>query len=237
MIATAYPDSITFALCAVVIVAGALGVVLSRNPVRAALNLVMTLFGVAVLFVELSADFLAVVQIIIYAGAIVVLFLFVIMLLGIDKREKLGSEPLALQRTIAIVVGLAFLGMIIGYGWGNFNSHGSYSVIGVAKGGDRGIIELAKATFSYYLLPFEVTSVLLVIAIIGAVVLIARSGHEDQDGQIISNDQVEPVDGDPKAVSVDDEDESNEQDDIEQDEDSITESGSQDTQVGEEQTV
>ena len=187
LLSATYPDSITFVLCAIVVVGGGLGVVLSNNPVRAALNLVMTLFGVAVLFVELSADFLAVVQVIIYAGAIVVLFLFVIMLLGVDKQEKLGSEPLILQRVIAIVVGLAFLGMIIGYGWGNFNSHGSYSVIGVASGGDSGIVELAKATFSYYLLPFEVTSVLLIIAIIGAVVLIARSGPgEDEVKEDIS---------------------------------------------------
>ena len=67
-------------------VVGALGVVLSTHPVHSALMLVMTLFGVAVLFVEENAQFLAVVQVIVYAGAIVVLFLFVIMLLGIDRR-------------------------------------------------------------------------------------------------------------------------------------------------------
>ena len=178
---TSYTDSITFALCTVVIISGAFGVVLSNNPVRAVLNLIMTLFGIAVLFLELNADFLAAVQVIIYAGAIVVLFLFVIMLLGVDKHENLSSEPLVLQRVVAVVVGLAFLGMIIGYGWGNFNSHGSYSVIGQAKGGDSGVLELARATFTYYLLPFEVTSVLLIIAVIGAVVLIARSGLADEE--------------------------------------------------------
>ncbi len=77
-------DTIVFAVAAVVILAGAVGVVLSRNPVHSALMLVMTLFGMAVLFVAQDAHFLAAVQVIVYAGAIVVLFLFVIMLLGVD---------------------------------------------------------------------------------------------------------------------------------------------------------
>ena len=71
------------------ILVGAIGVVTSRNPVHAALSLVMTLFGVAVLFIEQQADFLAAVQIIVYAGAIVVLFLFVIMFLGVDRAEDI----------------------------------------------------------------------------------------------------------------------------------------------------
>src|SRR5207253_1341189 len=82
-----------FAVSAAVIVAGAIGVIAARNPVHSALMLVMTLFGIAVLFVEQSADFLAVVQVIVYAGAIVVLFLFVIMLLGVDRLEALQRDP------------------------------------------------------------------------------------------------------------------------------------------------
>ena len=86
------------------ILVGAVGVVTSRNPVHAALSLVMTLFGVAVLFIEQEADFLAAVQIIVYAGAIVVLFLFVIMFLGVDRAEDITVEPLVGQRPLAVVV-------------------------------------------------------------------------------------------------------------------------------------
>ena len=71
--------------------------------------LVMTLFGIAVLFVEENAQFLAAVQVIVYAGAIVVLFLFVIMLLGVDRREALDADPLRGQRLIAIVLGVLVL--------------------------------------------------------------------------------------------------------------------------------
>ena len=92
-----WPDILVFAAAAAVILVGAIGVVTSRNPVHAALSLVLTLFGVAVLFIEQEADFLAAVQIIVYAGAIVVLFLFVIMFLGVDRSEDITVEPLSGQ--------------------------------------------------------------------------------------------------------------------------------------------
>src|ERR1700677_3667876 len=110
----AWPDLLVFAASAAVILIGALGVVTSRNPVHAALSLVMTLFGVAVLFIEQEADFLAAVQIIVYAGAIVVLFLFVIMFLGVDRRDDIEVEPLVGQRPLAFVmIGLTLAGVII----------------------------------------------------------------------------------------------------------------------------
>src|SRR3546814_14945023 len=89
--------------------AGALGVVLSRNPVHAALSLVGTLFGIAVLFIAQEAHFLAAVQVIVYAGAIVVLFLFVLMLLGVDRSEDLSIEPIGGQRIAALLVRLGLL--------------------------------------------------------------------------------------------------------------------------------
>ena len=98
-----WPDILVFAAAAAVILVGAVGVVTSRNPVHAALSLVMTLFGVAVLFIEQEADFLAAVQIIVYAGAIVVLFLFVIMFLGVDRAEDITIEPLVGQRPLAFL--------------------------------------------------------------------------------------------------------------------------------------
>ena len=110
LLSATIPDAITFALAAAICVVGALGVVLARNPVHSALMLVMTLFGVAVLFVEENAQFLAAVQVIVYAGAIVVLFLFVIMLLGVDRSEVIAKEPLPGQRPVAICLGI--LGLV-----------------------------------------------------------------------------------------------------------------------------
>src|ERR1044071_2796667 len=95
-----------FAVCALVVVGGALGVILSRNSVHAALSLVATLFGVAVLFIAQDAQFLAAVQVIVYAGAIVVLFLFVIMLLGVDRSDDLATDPLVGQRPVAVLLGV-----------------------------------------------------------------------------------------------------------------------------------
>ena len=96
---------IVFAAGTLLALVGAGGVLTMRNPVHAALFLVQTLFGVAVLFVSLQAHFLAAVQIIVYAGAIVVLFLFVIMLLGVDKNEIKAPEVLKGQRVMAAVLG------------------------------------------------------------------------------------------------------------------------------------
>src|SRR3984893_6754118 len=101
---THYPDWVVFLVAGAALMAGAFGVVLSRNPVHSALSLVLPLFGVAVEFVNQQADFLAAVQVIVYAGAIVILFLFVIMLLGVDRNESLAKDPLKGQRPTAILL-------------------------------------------------------------------------------------------------------------------------------------
>ncbi|HXQ59175.1 MAG TPA: NADH-quinone oxidoreductase subunit J [Acidimicrobiales bacterium] len=176
-------DRITFGVGATIIVLGAIGVVISRNPVHAALMLVMTLFGVAVLFVEEGANFLAAVQVIVYAGAIVVLFLFVIMFLGVDREENLAEEPLPLQRPLALglmVLGIAGLLLLaIGARW----SVGPQSVAGPAAnqpGGD--VAALGRSVFTTYLFAFEITAALLVIAVVGAVVLARRLRPPAEDG-------------------------------------------------------
>ena len=102
-----------FIVAGAMVLAGAVGVVLSKHPVHAALSLILTLFGVAVLFVSLQANFLAAVQVIVYAGAIVVLFLFVIMLLGVDNAEDLRIEPFKIQRPIAALVGVGISTLVI----------------------------------------------------------------------------------------------------------------------------
>src|SRR6516164_3430357 len=100
---------VVYMVGAVFILGGAFGVILLRNPVHCALMLVVTLFGVAILFIDEAADFLAAVQIIVYAGAIVILFLFVIMFLGVDRREAMTPEPTNFQRPLAIVLGIVAL--------------------------------------------------------------------------------------------------------------------------------
>src|SRR6476660_7798154 len=104
---------IVFVIASAMVLGGAIGVVAYSNPVHAALSLVLTLFGVAVHFVAQEANFLAAVQVIVYAGAIVVLFLFVIMLLGVDGVEDLRIEPFKVQRPLAAITSVALVGLVI----------------------------------------------------------------------------------------------------------------------------
>ncbi len=174
-------DFITFWACAVIVVVGAVGVVVSRNPVHAALMLVMTLFAVAVLFIEQQANFLAAVQVIVYAGAIVVLFLFVIMFLGVDRREDVAQEPLRGQRIAAPVLVVLGLAGVLVLGIGAHWAVGARSVVGPARGQPGGdVAALGRAVFTVYLFPFEITAGLLVIAVVGAVVLARRPSATGQ---------------------------------------------------------
>ena len=171
-------DWAVFVVAAVAVLVGAFGVILSTNPVHSALMLVMTLFGVAVLFVAQQADFLAAVQVIVYAGAIVVLFLFVIMLLGVDRAENLGFEPLRGQRVAAGLAGVLALGEVLFLARGHWAT-GFTSAAGPASGPGSNVEKLARSLFTRYLFAFEITSVLLVIAVIGAVVLAQRNRADD----------------------------------------------------------
>ena len=167
-------DTGVFVVAAAVILSGAVGVVTGRNPVHCALSLVLTLFGVAVLFVAQDAQFLAAVQVIVYAGAIVVLFLFVIMLIGVDREEDVRAEPLRGQRPAAIAVGVLALAELLGLARFHHWVTGTPSGAGAASGPGSNVEKLARSVFTRYLLPFEITSALLVIAVVGAVVLARR---------------------------------------------------------------
>src|ERR1700728_4638513 len=120
----------TFVVAAAIVLAGAIGVVVARNPVHSALMLVMTLFGIAVLFVLQRADFLAVVQVIVYAGAIVVLFLFVILYLGVDRQENINAEPLKGQRPMALLLIVLIVGGVIALAVNAHWATGAKSVAG-----------------------------------------------------------------------------------------------------------
>ena len=164
-------EMFTFLIAGAIVLGGALGVVALRNPVHNALSLVATLFGVAVLFVIQEAYFLAAIQVIVYAGAIVILFLFVIMLLGVDESEDIRVEPLTVQRPLAALVAVALAGFV---GTAVIVSRNLFTPRGELLQGEDNIKELAGAVFSDYVFAFELTSVLLVIAVVGTVLLTRR---------------------------------------------------------------
>jgi NADH-quinone oxidoreductase subunit J len=171
--------AIIFFVCAVLVLAGALGVVVARNPVHCALYLLMTLVSVAVLFLQLHAALVAAIQIVVYASAIVVLFLFVITLLGVDKHEDM-HDPVRFQRPVAIVLGvLVALQVIVlaGHHWatGTVKAPGEPGALDGARTGN--VETLARSLFTDYVWAFEITAVLLVIAVVGGVVLARRSGQ------------------------------------------------------------
>jgi NADH-quinone oxidoreductase subunit J len=158
----------------VIIAVGGLGLLTAKYPVHAALFLVMTLFGVAVLFIEEGAEFLAAVQVVVYAGAVVVLFLFVIMLLGVDREEITsfaGDTVRVALAGIGVVLILAELFIVATGAW----TTGAHSSAGALSAGSN-IGVLARSVFTTYLLPFELTAALLVIAVVGAVILSRRMG-------------------------------------------------------------
>jgi NADH-quinone oxidoreductase subunit J len=169
-------EMVVFLVAAAIVLIGALGVIFAKNPVHSALMLVMTLFGIAVLFVAQGAHFLAAVQVIVYAGAIVVLFLFVIMLLGVDKIESWETGPLSGQRyATGAVVALALAMVALLASRAADVTEGASSVVAKLDGDDNNVVTIGKALFTDYVFAFELTGALLVIAVIGAVVLARRA--------------------------------------------------------------
>lgn len=184
-------EQIVFIIGALICLCGAAGVIGFRNPVHCALSLVATLFGIAVLFIALEAEFLAAVQIIVYAGAIVVMFLFVIMLLGVDQTDDIGFEPLKGQRPAAIVAGaLLVVGLIAIVLLGAIT--GEPSATAKVEPLVPNVEQLARSLFTDYLYAFEITSVLLVIAVVGAVSL-ARHRRDAFIDELPHDDIPEPT--------------------------------------------
>jgi len=157
-----------FLLLAVIITASALGVILARNPVRSALSLVMTLFFLAVLYLFLDAHLVGALQIIVYTGAIMVLFLFVIMLLNLQEDPEERSAVTTLSAAGGLCV--LFVGLLVYL----VGSSSSGVAAAVPQPGFGTIQSIAEALFLRLMLPFEITSVLMLVAIVGAVVLAKR---------------------------------------------------------------
>jgi NADH-quinone oxidoreductase subunit J len=183
-------EFVVFVIVAPLSLGAAISVIALRQPVHAALMLVLNFFTIAVLYAVLEAQFLAVVQIIVYAGAIMVLFLFVLMLLGVE-RELPFTERIRGQKAAAILLGAAMLvGLVVGVA-GNYLGRESactgavqgdgppcagLAAVNETEGGNVGGV--GALLFTDYVWPFEVTSVLLVIAALGAMVLGRK--HEDE---------------------------------------------------------
>ena len=169
-------DLIVFWVLAPIAFAAAIGMVLSRNAVHSALFLIVNFFCLAVFFLVLGSPFLFAVQIIVYAGAIMVLFLFVIMLLGVDRRDAM-VERLKGQRLLAAVLGAGlvaelFTAIRLGVGLSRHAAPGFDAAVN--RGGN--VRALARVLFNGYFFPFEVTSVLLIVAAVAAMVMAGRRG-------------------------------------------------------------
>jgi NADH-quinone oxidoreductase subunit J len=159
----------SFLVVAAIAALAGLAVIVARNSVHSALFLVVNFFCLALLYLSLGAEFLAAVQIIIYAGAIMVLFLFVVTLLN-PGHEDLG-EGLPSQRVLSVTLGLLFL---VGVGVAVFAATPTGVRGAYPPASPDNTYAIAGPLFNQFLLPFEVTSVLLLVAMVGAIVLAKR---------------------------------------------------------------
>ncbi len=175
-----------FYACAALAVGGSLSVVIAKNPIRSAMGLLLLILSVAGLFIELHAQFLAAVQLIVYAGAIVVLFLFVIMLLGPSASPPHDGRGIVVRVFSGGLFGLAGLGALGAIA----NAAGASSPRGAMGPPDAsfgGIDAIGGALFSDAVVPFELSSALLMVAVVGAVAVargrqgIKELSHAEQD--------------------------------------------------------
>ena len=181
-------DWIVFWVMAPISILSGMAMVLARNAVHAALLLIVNFFTLAVFFLILGSPFLFVVQVIVYAGAIMVLFLFVIMLLGVAQQIPLRDQVKA-QPVLAGLLGVGLvveviLALRIGVG---FHRRALPAFAAVNRGGN--VRALASVLFKQYFFPFEVTSVLLIVAAIGAVVHGRRKVEEEETIDVPGGDE------------------------------------------------
>jgi len=160
------PQMVVFLALAAVAVAGAVNVVVLRHPIHSAISLIVVMVSLAGLFLTLEAEFIAALQIIVYAGAIMVLFVFVIMLLNAGEEERTNVSRLA--RYVGVPLGVVFL-VEVAYWIGRVTAH-----LGSAPPEAVSTRDLSTLLFREYVFPFELTSFLILIALLGALVLARR---------------------------------------------------------------
>jgi len=165
-------EAVVFWVLAPLAVLAAIGMVVVRSAVHAAVLLAVVMLSLAAFYTAEAAPFLAVVQVVVYTGAVLMLFLFVLMLVGVDSTDSL-VETLRGQRAAAAVVGLGFAVLLIAALAGTL---GSFHAKGVAdaEGGQGNVVAIAELLFSRYVFAFEATSALLITAGLGAMVLAHR---------------------------------------------------------------
>ncbi len=156
-----------FAICAILAVAGAILLIAAKEPIHSALALILVMISLAVLYLLLGAPFIAAVQIIVYAGAIMVLFVFVIMLLNMGVEERTNFSKLAKYAGVP-------LGVLLLFAIAHFLAHSSAGTAianGAAGTASSSTRDLSTQLFQQYLFPFEATSILILVAVLGALVL------------------------------------------------------------------
>jgi NADH-quinone oxidoreductase subunit J len=165
-----------FTIFSVLAIAGALNLLLQRHPINSALSLVVVMTSLAVLYWTLGAEFLAAAQVIVYSGAIMVLFVFVIMLLNAGEEERTQGSKAAyfagIPGATAVFCLLSFVFLK------ESRALGEAKLGGYLDSATNNLTLISKVLFTRLLLPFEVTSVLILVAILGAVVLARKEGHE-----------------------------------------------------------
>ena len=165
-----------FIIFAALAIAGALNLLLQRHPINSALSLVVVMTSLAVLYWSLGAEFLAAAQVIVYSGAIMVLFVFVIMLLNAGEEERTQGSKAAyfagIPGATAVFCLLSFVFLK------ESKALGEARLGGYLDSGVSNLTQISQVLFTRLLLPFEVTSVLILVAILGAVVLARKEGHE-----------------------------------------------------------
>ncbi|MCC6860298.1 MAG: NADH-quinone oxidoreductase subunit J [Bryobacterales bacterium] len=159
-------NTVFFLVFGLIVVVCAINVVVQRHPISSAISLIGVMGSLAIIYLQLGAEFMAAAQIIVYTGAVMVLFIFVIMLLNAGSEEG-GKGPLTV-RLLGVPLLLVFLGLLSYLIQRLFSDTGPVR-FGDFKGGSPA--DVGRALFSTYLLPFEITSVLILIAILGAIVL------------------------------------------------------------------
>jgi NADH-quinone oxidoreductase subunit J len=166
--------SVFFAVFALIALFGAVGTIAARSPIRSAVGLLTTIVGIAGLFLKLNAQFLAAIQLIVYAGAVVVLFVFVIMLLGPDAEDT----PVQPSRAKAsrLLAGALLLLLTAGAGVLLFGSEAQPTVFPVTRPEHGSVEAVGQLIFTRGLVPFELATALLIVAVIGAIA-VARSRH------------------------------------------------------------
>jgi NADH-quinone oxidoreductase subunit J len=160
--------NVFFALCSIAALVGALSTVLARNPIRGAMGLLLTIVGIAGLFLKLNAQFLAAIQLIVYAGAVVVLFVFVIMLLGPDAGHiKDTGEPKAkVARALAgVLMGLLSLATLF-LVLRSADKPARFGFVGPTHGSVEAV---GQQLFTKAVVPFELSTALLIVAVVGAI--------------------------------------------------------------------